>query len=192
MKLHASLLPAILLALASCLYACGDSASDEDTIASTIETASALTDPGDCTELMTQTFVEQMTANEGVEAVEGCEQHAESANPPVKVSDIEVDGSNATANVTYAEGPFAFAGQTLTVALVEEDGGWKLDENIRFAKLDPRKVVNKLAEGWGSPAEDDCIRKALGEWSRPELEEFLVDGSEGPFDEILIDCVEQR
>jgi hypothetical protein len=188
------LLPAVLLALASCLYACGDSdsGSDKDTIADTIEIALPLTDPGVCTELMTQAFVEQMTADEGVEAVEGCEQHAESANPPVEVSDIEVDGSNATADVTYTEGAFAFAGQTLTVALVEEDGGWKLDENIRFAKLDPRKVVNKLAEGWGSPAEEDCIRKALGEWSRPELEEFLVDGSERPFDEILISCVSKR
>jgi hypothetical protein len=194
-KLHALLLPVVLLALASCLYACGDSASDKETIARTIETAQALTDPGDCTELMTQAFVEQETGDEGVEAVEGCEQYAESVNPPVEVSNIEVDGSNATADVTYSEGAFAFAGQTLTVALVEEDGGWKLDETIRFAKLDQldqRKVVNKLAEGWGSPAEDDCIRKALGEWSRPELEEFLVDGSERPFDEILISCVEQR
>jgi hypothetical protein len=190
--LHALLLPAVLLALASCLYACGDSASDEDTIAGTIETALALTDPGDCAELMTQAFVEQMTADEGAEAVEGCEQHAESANPPVEVSDIEVDGSNATANVTYSKGAFAFADQTLTVALVEEDGGWKLDENVRFAKLDQRKVVNSLAEGWGSSAEEDCIRKALGEWSRAELEEFLVDGSEGPFDEILVSCVEER
>lgn len=187
----------VLLALASCLFACGDSdsASDEEAIASTIEIALSRTDPGDCTERMTQAFVEQMTADEGAEAVEGCERNAgaeESANPPVEVSEIEVDGSNATADVTYAEGAFAFAGQTLTVALVEEDGGWKLDENIRFAKLDQRKVVNKLAEGWGSPAEDECIRKALGEWSRPELEEFLLDGSERPFDEILISCVGRR
>lgn len=189
------LLPAVLLALASCLYACGDSdsGSDKETIASTIEIALARTDPGDCTELMTQAFVEQMMADEGAEAVEWCERNAgaeESANPPVEVSDIEVDGSNATANVTYTGG--TFAGQTLTVALVEEDGGWKLDENIRFAKLDPRKVVNELAEGWGSPAEDDCIRKALGEWSRPELEEFLIGGSERPFDEILISCASKR
>jgi hypothetical protein len=192
-KLHASLLLAVLLALASCLCACGDSASDEETIASTIETALTRTNPGDCTKLMTQAFVEQMTADEGAEAVEECERNAgaeESANPPVAVSDIEVDGSNATANVAYMGG--TFAGQTLTVALVEEDGGWKLDENIRFAKLDPRKVVNELAEGWGSPAEDDCIRKALGAWSRPELEEFLVDGFERPFDEILINCVSKR
>lgn len=191
-KLHASLLSVVLLALASCLCACGDSASDKETIASTIETAQALADPGGCTELMTQAFVEQETGDEGFEAVDGCEQYAESVNPPVEVSNIEVDGSNATADITYAEGAFAFAGQTLTVALVEEDGGWKLDETIRFARLDPRKVVNKLAEGWGSPAEEDCIRKALGEWSRPELEEFLVDGSERPFDEILISCVSKR
>ena len=73
-KLHALLLPVVLLALASCLHACGDSASDKETIARTIETALALTDPGDCTELMTQAFVEQETGDEGVEAVEGCEQ----------------------------------------------------------------------------------------------------------------------
>lgn len=195
-KVHALLLPAVLLALASCLYACGDSDSDGDgdkaTIAKTIETAQALTDPGDCTELMTQAFVEQKTVDEGAEAIEECEQNAESVNPLVTVSEIEVDGSTAIANVTYAEGDFAFAGQTLTVALVEEDGGWKLDETIRFAKLDPRRAVNKLAEGWGSPAEENCIRKALDEWSRPELEEFLIDGLERPFDEILISCVEQR
>jgi hypothetical protein len=186
--LRRPLLPAVLLALASCLYACGDSASDKETIARTIETAQALTDPGDCTELMTQAFVEQETGDEGVEAMEECERYAESVHPPVEVSEIEVDGSNATADVTYAEGAFAFAGQTLTVALVEEDGGWKMDETIRFAKLDQRKVVNKLAAGWGSPAMDACIRKALSAWSRPELEEFLVDGYERPFDEILLSC----
>lgn len=189
-KLHVLLLPTILLALASCLYACGDSASDEETIASTIETAESLAEPGDCTDLMTQAYVEQMTADEGAEAVEGCEQNAGDPEPPVEVSDVEVDGSNATANVTYMGG--TFAGQTLTVALVEEDGDWKLDEEIRFVKLEQRKVVNKLAEGWGSPAEDDCIRRALGEWSRPELEEFLVDGYERPFNHILLSCVEQR
>jgi hypothetical protein len=196
-KLHVLLLPAVLLALALCFYACGD--SDEETIASTIETALTRTNPGDCKELMTQAFLEQMMSDEGAEAVESCEQNAEaeeSPNPPVEVNNVEVDGSNATADVTYTGG--TFAGQTLTVALVEEDGGWKLDENIRFAKLDPSKLVNELAEGWefgGSPAEPrvlDCIRKTLGEKSRPELEELLIGGSEPPFDEILIRCSRKR
>lgn len=190
-KLHALLLAAVLFALASGLYACGDSASDEERVAGTIEAASAHAEPEDCTELMTQAYVEQMTADEGVEAVEGCEENAGSASPPVEVSEIEVDGSNATADVTYSKGDFAFAGQTLTVALVEEDGGWKLDRNVRFAKLDQRKVVNSLAEGWGSPAVEDCIRQALEEWSRSELEAFLVDGFERPFDKILLRCAEK-
>ena len=189
-KLHVLLLPAVLLALASCLYACGesDSQSDEETIASTIETALTRTNPRDCTELMTRAFTEQMLGD-----VESCEQNAkaeESPNPPVEVSDVEIDGVKASADVTFTEN--TFAGQTLTMALVEEDGGWKLDEIVRFAKLDRSKLVHGLAEGWGSSAEVDCIRKALGEKSRPQLEELLVGGSERPFDEILISCSKQR
>jgi hypothetical protein len=173
-----------LLAAALVLVSCGGSGgSDEDEISEAIETALVKTDPDSCTELMTQAYLEQTFQSSGANAVEGCEQNAraeESDNPPVRVSGIEVDGERATAEVGLTGGEIA--GQTTLVALVDEDG-WKLDEFVRFTDFDPEEVLPRMVQGFegGETATDprvvDCIRRALGKMSRPELEEMFLGGS---------------
>jgi len=53
----------------------------------------------------------------------------------VTISNVEVDGAKATAEVEFEGG--GFNGQVLEVALVEAGGDWKLDQTTGFAKARP-------------------------------------------------------
>lgn len=185
----------LLLTLAVILTACGEGKSDEEEIVEAIDYALVSTDPDACTEQMTQAFSEQTFRSEGPEAVESCEDNArgeESPNDPVKVTDVEVDGSTATAEVALTGG--GIAGQTLAVALVEEDGDWKLDRIDGFAEFDRRKWVAEQRRGFESghdviePRKVDCIIGAFREKSRPQLEEMMFGGSTQPEIEIYERC----
>src|SRR4051794_36390248 len=134
---------------------------------------------------MTQAFSEQGFRQEGAGAVETCEQNAraeESPYDPVEVTDVEVDGSKATAEVGLTDDG-APIGQVLVAALVEEDGDWKLDEFTGYAEFDKRKWVEEQREALESghdviePQVVDCIVEAYRKRSRPELEEMVLGGS---------------
>jgi hypothetical protein len=181
-KLHLALLLLVFAAFSPA--SCGSGAdSDEEQIAEAIEAALVKTDPQSCTELMTQAYLEQTFQSSGAKAVESCEQNAraeESDNPPVKVSHVKVNGAKATAEVGLSGGEIA--GQTILVALVDEDG-WKLDEFVRFTEFDRAEVIPRMVEGFegGETATDprmvDCIHKALRQMSRTELEDMFLGGS---------------
>ncbi len=195
MKKHRVLLLTMVMAALG-LTACGsdDTESDEAQITETIETALVKTDPKSCTELMTQTYLEQTFQSSGTDTVESCEQNAraeESDNPPVRVHDIKVNGEKATAEIGITGGEIA--GQTILVALVDEDG-WKLEEFVRFTEFDLAEVVPRMVEGFEGgetatePQAVDCIRKALNKMSRSELEEMFLGGSADPTIELYEAC----
>lgn len=195
MKKHRVLLMTMVMA-AFGLTACGssDTESDEVQITETIETALVKTDPESCTELMTQKYLEQTFQSSGTDAVESCEQNAraeESDNPSVKVHDIKVNGEKATAEIGITGGEIA--GQTILVALVDEDG-WKLEGFVRFTEFDPAEVVPRMVESFegGETATEpqvvDCIHKALNKMSRSELEEMFLGGSADPTIELYEAC----
>jgi hypothetical protein len=171
----------LLLALG--FAACDGGESGEDKITGTIETAFVKTNPADCKELMTQGYLEQTFRTRGRSAVKSCEQNAraeESDNPPVEVSKVSIDGAKANADVGSDEG---LSGQTFTVALVEEDGAWKLDEIVRIAELDRGAFLREERKGLESgedqpdPEVADCIVKAFRQMPKPELEKILLGGS---------------
>ena len=147
-KLHLLSLPVLLLALALGLAACGGSSeSDEDKITTTIENAATSNDPAVCGETQTLAFMEQTAGSSGKEAEKECEAEAKSGEgqpDSVKVTKVKVDGGNATADAEFKGG--VFDAQTLEVALVEEDGDWKLDELTGFANFDSEGLVNSFAE----------------------------------------------
>jgi hypothetical protein len=193
-KLHL-LLPFALLALVLGLVACGGGESDEDKIAEVIETSATSTDPADCAALSTQAFLEQMEFSEGEEAVESCEEDAkDTAGDPesVEVSAVEVDGSDATAEAEFVGGDFD--GQVLAVALVEEDGDWKMDEIVRFAKFDQEGLASaferSVQDGGDAldPEVASCMGDTLREISEPEAEEVVIGGSSEPIVAILEAC----
>jgi ABC-type glycerol-3-phosphate transport system substrate-binding protein len=195
-KLH-PLLPLALLALVFGLAACGSSESDEDKVVEVIETSVTSTDPADCKELATQTFLEQTELEQGSAAVKSCEEDAEETEgdpDSVEVSAVEIDGSAATADVAFAGG--SFDGQTLSVALVEEDGDWKLDEVTGFAKLDQEKLADTFEEELQSgedaldPQLATCFAEVIRELPKAEAEEVVIGGSSEPVVEIIEGCSE--
>jgi hypothetical protein len=195
-KLHL-LLPFALLVFVFGLVACGGGDSDEDKIVEVIETSVTSTDPADCKTLATQEFLEQTEFSEGPEAAKSCEEDAEdtSNNPDsVDVSKVEIDGSDATANVAFVGSDFD--GQTLAVALVEEDGDWKMDQITGFVKLDQEKLATAFEEALQSgeePLEEElavCFVEVLREASKPEVEEIVIGGSSQPITEIIEGCSE--
>lgn len=195
MKKLRLLLPLALLALVFGLVACGGGGdSDEDKIVEVIETSATSADPADCKELSTQAFLEQTELEEGAAAVESCEAGAEdeSDDPDsVEVSEVEVDGSAATANTAFTGG--SFDGQTLTVGLVEEDGDWKLDEVTGFAEFDQEKLASSFEEAFEADEEVDpqlgiCFAEVIRELPKAEAEEIVIGGSSEPIVEILEGC----
>lgn len=195
-KLHL-LFPLALLALALGFAACGGGESDEDKIVEVIETSTVSTDPADCEALATQAFLEQTQFSEGEEAVKSCEASAEETedNPDsVEVSAVEIDDSDATAEAAFVGGNFD--GQTFTVALVEEDGDWKLDELTGFAEFDQEALATSLEEGLqnGNDAVDpelaECFGETVREAPEAQAEDLIVGGSSQPIVEIVEGCTE--
>jgi len=192
---HRLLLPLFVFVAALALAACGGSSeSDEDKVVDVIETSVTSDDPAGCTEFVTQTFLDQSEEGEGKAALKECEEDAAdtSDNPDsVDVTEVEVDGSNATANAAFVGG--GFDGQTLSVALVEEDGDWKLDEITGFAEFDQAKLAGAFQEqlekeGSIEPAITSCIVESLEELNQAEFEELLLGGSSEGFVEIAEAC----
>jgi len=188
------LLPTLLLALAAfALAACGDSESDEDKLVDVIETSATSTDPADCKELLTVGFLEQVEGSEGQEAIEECEEDAEDeqGNPDsVEVTEVEVDGSAATANAAFEGGDFD--GQTINIGLVEQDGDWKLDQIEEFVVFDRQGILASLEEGLeesGNPELGECVLEELGEYSDEELEEAILEGFAEAVEEAVESCV---
>ncbi|HEY6731301.1 MAG TPA: hypothetical protein VI039_09775 [Solirubrobacterales bacterium] len=192
------LFPLALLALALGLTACGGGGdSDEDKIVEVIETSTTSTDPADCEALATQAFLEQTQFSEGEEAVKACEESAEETedNPDsVEVTEIEIDGADATAEVAFVGGNFD--GQTFTVALVEEDGDWKLDELTGFAEFDQETLATSLEEGLQAgdngvdPELAECFGETVREAPQAQAEDLIIGGSQGPIVEIVEGCTE--
>jgi hypothetical protein len=114
----------VVLVLAALVFFLFLKSSDEDEIRETIETiASDPSDPDACA-LVTQRFKEEASGQTGTAADDACRsQTEESGDQPedVEVDNVEVDGDNATADVTGEDG------ETVTVRLVNEDGTWKVD-----------------------------------------------------------------
>lgn len=194
-KLHLLALPALLLALALGLAACGGGGeSDEDKIANTIENAATSNDPVVCKETQTLAFMEQTTGESGQEAEKKCEKEAEEGTgqpESVNVTQVKVNGEKATADAEFQGGQFDE--QTLEVALVEEGGEWKLDEFTGFAKFDPAPFIAALGEQLEEepnikPQVAGCIVEGIEELSKPELESLVVENNTEPIVEIAEGC----
>ncbi len=190
------LLPCLLIASALLLVACGGSDSNpEAEIEDAIETSATGDDPADCTELETINFVEQTTSESGKAALKSCEE--ETADPDskadsVEVTEVEIEGAKATAQVTISGG--SFDGQALVIALVEEDDQWKLDEIAEFAEFDQAAFVGQFQEqlekgGELEPEVTSCIIEGLEEAPQEEIEEFILSGDSTPIEELAESCV---
>jgi hypothetical protein len=188
------LVPALLLLAVSALAlaACGGSENDEDKVISAVETAATGSEPSKCTEVETPKFVEQSTGETGKKAIEACEKEAEENEnaESVDVSDVEVEGEEATATAAITGGQLD--GQTLVLAIVKEEGDWKVNEAVEFKNLDHEKLIAAFKKSIGEeeeiePALAECLVEGIEEGSNSELEGLILDGPEG-FVQIAESC----
>jgi ABC-type glycerol-3-phosphate transport system substrate-binding protein len=193
-KRHLLLISALLVSALS-LVACGGSgSSDEDQIEEAIETSATASDPANCTKLETLAFSEQSSGESGKAATEECEKEAkdpEGKAESVAVSEVEVDGSKATANAAITGG--SLEGQTVSIALVEEDGQWKLDQITGFAKLDQTQLAKVFKEQLekGEEVEPEvtaCIVSGIEEATPAEAEDFVLDPTNQAIGELAESC----
>ncbi len=193
------LVPLALLSAAALLTltACGGGgSSDEDKITETIEKAATTSDPSNCTELETQRFAEQNSAEKGKAAIEACEKEAEEGEEQaesVEVSNISVNGSKATAQAAFEGG--SLGSQAIEVALVEEGGTWKLDYVEGFANYDGKALGEEFERhfeeepGELTPEQTKCIVGKIGGLSKEEAEEAFFAGSAELVTELVQSCV---
>lgn len=187
--------PFLLLVFGLALAACGGGGeSAEDKITSTIETAATSTEASVCKETQTLAFMEQTNAGTGKEAEKECEEEATKGenNPEsVKVSEVKVEGEKATADAEFIGGNFNE--QTLEVALVEENGEWKLDKFVGFANFDPTPIIAALKEQLEEepsikPRVTSCILEGLEELPEEEFEKLVVENNSQPIVELAESC----
>jgi hypothetical protein len=185
-------------ALAVSAAACGSGGGAEGEVEAALRTVLLSHDPGKCTEVATQNLVEQETAVPGKEALHRCREEATEKVAhiqSVKISRVEIDGDRAAARVAAVGG--GFAGQTVSVSLVEEDGGWKLDELLHFVEFDRAALVVALektdAEREESPpAQISCIGAAIAHESQGEIETLLLRRDESAELAMIRKCPEHE
>ena len=196
-----AMLAAALLATFA-LAACGgddnddNGGADEGQITKAIEAAAVSGDPSACTQYETQNFVEQTNDGTGAAAVKSCEKDADSSvADSVDVSEIEVDGSSATAKAAVTGS--IFDGQTLDLALVKDGDQWKLDKFNGFEDFDKDKIVDGFTEqlkqdGSIPPAAVDCITQQFQNADDETIEGFFTsDSSNGGLDQLFKPCEDQ-
>jgi hypothetical protein len=191
------LFPCLLIVSALFLAACGGSGDNaEAEIEDAIETSATVNDPANCTELETLNFSEQSSTETGKAALKACEAEAEeedgSKAKSVAVSEVEVDGEKATAQAAVTGG--SLEGQTVAIALVEEDGQWKLDELTGFVDFDQGEIASQFKAqlekgGEVEPEAIACIVAGLKEAPPEEAEELVLSGDSAPIEELAESCL---
>jgi hypothetical protein len=188
----AGLLAMLVLALASCG---GGGDGDEDEISEVITASATEPNPADCTELQTLRFTEQNEFAKGPQAIRSCiEEELDTSNDPaaVEVSEIAVDDSDATADVTFAGG--IFDRQTVTVSLVEREGQWKVDRIEEFVEFDQQSLAAALLKTATSGADPlpqeraECISQQVASAPADALQDALLGGDRARLEAFFGGC----
>ena len=190
MKKPHLVLPLLLLAAALALAACGGGSSgggEEAKIEEVIEESATSTDPSKCTELQTTLFNETEAGQKGAEATKTCEEEVkENDTESVKVSNVNVNGEKATAEVEI-EGS-SLNGQGVEVELVEEGGDWKLNKFLGFTNFDAGALGEALEEEFAKeegvePKLAKCVSEGVSEMSQSDAEAMVFEQETKPIEE---------
>jgi hypothetical protein len=167
----------------------------EAAITATIEEVATSDDASYCTRYTTQAYLEQVSGLPGDAAVTACvETAADEAlvADRVEVSKIVVDGSAATAEVTY-EGT-AYDGSTIRVALVESGGEWLLDGRQGFVSIDREGLEAGLRETFASaptslsPRGAECAAERIASLDDAGIEAALLSSDTSAYTGAIIAC----
>jgi hypothetical protein len=187
------LLSLLLVAAAFPLTGCGGGNSDEDQINDVITTVATTNNPSNCTELMTQRFLEQLEFTSGADAVKQCKSSGRESNADsVDVSNIEIEGDTATADAAVTGA--AFDGQTIKLSLVKEGDQWKIDHLESFVEFDQQAFADafaKVAQEGKQPATVDqanCIRGKLAATPSQTLQQAVLSGNSDALGALIGAC----
>jgi hypothetical protein len=193
------ILPLVLLASALALTACGGGSSssggdEEASIEKAIETSGTSTDPSKCSEAQTEAFNESESGKSGGAALKACEEEAEAnVNPAetVSISNVEVDGETATAEVEVTGS--ALNEQGLEVEVTKEEGDWKLNKFIAFTNFDGKALGESLEkellkEEGVTAALAKCVSEGVAEVSQKEAEALVFATNLEAVEEIVKGC----
>jgi hypothetical protein len=202
-RAHIWVLAALATALA--LAGCGGSGdgsttattggTDQAQIADAIRTSVTSSDPADCTRLETQRFIEQIHFTTGAQALKACERDApDTTDDPdsVDVTDVQVNGASATANVAFHGG--GFDGSTLSMALVKGGDQWKLDRITAVPTFDlaafSKAFTQRLSsnQNVAGPA-TACITKALDSAGPDSVKGALISGESSQLLSLIAPCL---
>lgn len=180
---------AILASLSLALFAaaCGadDGGDDEGEITEAIEQAATSDTAERCTERQTGAFNQQSQFEESEEAgTEACEGTAGDGDVPgesVEVSNIEVDGDSATAEVAFTGG--SLDRQVIAMGLVKEDDQWKLDSFDEFVSFDQAAFTQALVAQASADDETpqqvvDCVEQTLTAADPEQIQSAYLSGDE--------------
>jgi hypothetical protein len=180
----ATTLALLLVAAAGCGGDSGGGSGQEE-VGRVLQTFFTTSDPVQCEELTNNAF-KQLSPNV-LAADDPSAECRKSLNPTgearaIQVSDLNIDGSKATATVTPDGG--TFEGATLKLELVD-DGGWKIDgiTDVQLTNREEflREVDARSKKSFGNDAftseQSDCIAKYIRrEASTDEIERSIVSG----------------
>ncbi len=184
----------LVIAVAIGLTACGAGGDETATVEEVIETAATSKDPVDCKKLQTQGFMEQTSHQSGSAAVSQCEEEAKqgAGAEKVAVSNVAIDGSDATAEVKLQGGNLT--GQTIEVALVDDGDQWKMDKVVKFTKYDQASLIDffskefKKSSSGISPKLASCLLGVFEKSSQAEVEDLFISGSSKALEEAAESC----
>jgi hypothetical protein len=168
-----------------------DPPSAETRIERTIGKAATGANPTYCDELMTGRYLAQTTGEAMPYADEACEGEAgKGTADSVDVRKIMVDGDRATAIVAHTGG--SFNGSEVVVQLREEDGTWKLDRALGFARFDRasfRRAYRRKLREFGFQAQTlDCILDRESRYPDEEIEREALEPDDRIYAGIVIAC----
>jgi hypothetical protein len=188
------LLPCTLVLAGIFLAACGSSGNDEAEVKEVIEKSATTTDPADCKKLQTQKFMEQTAEKSGSAAVTECEEEAkkEEGAKSVDTTEVEVEGSSATADVALTGG--TLNGQSVEVELIKDGDQWKMNEVVKFTHFDQTKLVEYLEGQFKEHSSEipaklaACFIDAFKNGSQAEVEELVFGGGSKALEEVAETC----
>src|SRR5262249_6028276 len=148
----------------------------------------------DCKKLQTQKFMEQISQESGSAAVKECEEEAKRGTgaKSVETSEVEVDGSSATADVALTGG--TLGGQSVEVGLTKDGDQWKMNEVVKFTKFDQAKLVEYLEGQFKEHSSEipaqlaSCFIEAFKEGSQEEVEELVFGSGSKALEEVAEAC----
>lgn len=169
--------------LVACLLGggCGGGDSREDEVRAALTEALTSRDVAVCDERMTASYLQQYTTESTTAAARrSCRENQRSDRArSVRISDITVQGSRATAEFSTVGGVLAF--RTATMALRRSDGEWRLHRVTR-ATLDRPQFFNAVRRSLARPPDAvptstiDCVQRSLKERSDEEIVSQILDG----------------